>query len=362
MFSISKFNDGKREMVQASEERVEKYVEVVREVHKSCTTYDVHIHPFEVFFNPLEYKEDPDLKGLFSLGNAKYSRPTLQSLKNSLAKGEEDSFNTPDSRSLRFFLRRSYFHTGPFVFRSLFDIAEIDKGLLLLVARGNGALEEQMDLVFRMYSDDKRFCLAGSIPNSIRNEGIRSFLKTQIDKYAIVAVKAHPNLSGIDLNESAGKERIEYIIDACSILDLPLIIHVGRSNHLTGNASRFAEIANFKAVNLKTSIPIVMAHGGAYGIPSSEIREVVIPVLRELLDTNENLCIDISGLHFESIRQLLVSIDIERILFGSDALYYDPFATEMRLLAALESAHLKIEESYTKIISENIERRSFQWE
>jgi predicted TIM-barrel fold metal-dependent hydrolase len=355
-------SDGKREMAQAMGKRVEKYLEVMRGVHSSCTTYDMHVHPFEVFFTPLDYKDDPDLQGLSSLGNAKYFTPTLEGSKDSLEHWDEDSpGNIPDQRSLRFFLRRKYAHTGPHVFRSLFDVAEIDKGLLLPVASRNGALGEQMDLAFRMFSTDERFYLAGSVPNSIKNQEILRFLKTQIDKYSIVALKVHPNLSAIDLKESAGKERIECILDACSNLNLPLIIHVGRSNYLTGCASRFAEIENFRAMNLKTSIPIVMAHGGAYGIPTSEIRQSVIPVLRELLETNENLCIDISGLHFGPMCQLLASIEIERVLFGSDALYYNPFATEMRLLAALESAHLKIEESYRKIISQNIESRLFQW-
>jgi predicted TIM-barrel fold metal-dependent hydrolase len=351
----------KREMVRASEERIEKYVEVTRKVHNSCTTYDVHIHPFEIFFNPPGYKEDPDLKGLFSLGNVRYSKPTLESLKNSLAKEEGNLSNMHDSRFLQFFLRRTYFHTGPFVFGSLFELAGIDKGLLLPVARGSSSFEEQMDLVFQMYSDDKRFCLAGSVPNSIRNEDIKSFLKTLIDKYTIVAVKAHPNLTGIDLRESAGKERIEWILDACSSLNLPVIMHAGRSNHLSGEAGRFAEIENFKNINLRASIPIVMAHGGAYGVSSSEIREKVIPELRELLETNENLCIDISGLQYEAICQLLGNVETERILFGSDALYHDPFVMEMRLLAALDGVNLNIEESYTKIVSKNIERRSFRW-
>ena len=347
-------------MVWASEERIEKYVEVTREIHNSCTTYDVHIHPFEIFFNPQGYKQDPDLKGLFSLGNIKYSKPTLKSLKNSLSKQERNLPNMHGSRFLQFFLRRTYFHTGPFVFRALFDLARIDKGLLLPVARGSSSLE-QMDLVFQMYSDDKRFCLAGSVPNSIRNKDIKSFLKTLIDKYTIVAVKAHPNLTGIDLKELAGKERIEWILDACSSLNLPLIMHAGRSNHLPGEAGRFAEIENFKNINLRASIPIIIAHGGAYGMSSNEIREKVIPVLRKLLETNENLCIDISGLQYEAICQLVGNIEIERILFGSDGLYHNPFVMEMRLLAALDDANLNIEESYTKIVSKNIERRSFRW-
>jgi predicted TIM-barrel fold metal-dependent hydrolase len=359
---MSKPNGAKRGMIQGMGKRVEKYLEVMRGVHSSCTTYDMHVHPFEVFFTPLDYKGDPDLKGLFSLGNAKYFTPTLEGLKDSLEDWDEDvPDNTPDQRSLRFFLRRKYAHTGPYVFRSLFDIAEIDKGLLLPVASGNGALEEQMDLVFRMFSTDERFYLAGSVPDSIKNQEILRFLKTQMDKYSIVALKVHPNLSAIDLKEPAGKERIECILDACSNLNLPLIIHVGRSNHLTGSSCRFAEIENFRAMNLKTSVPIVMAHGGAYGIPPSEIHQIVIPVLRELLETNENLCVDISGLHFGSMCQLLASIEIERILFGSDALYHDPFTTQMRLLAALESTHLNIEECYRKIISKNIENRLFQW-
>jgi predicted TIM-barrel fold metal-dependent hydrolase len=342
-------------------DRIERYVEIIKEVHQEHTTYDVHMHPFEVFFDPLEYKENPDVKGLFSVGGVRYLKPTPEGLIISSAKAGGDFLQALDSRVLRYILRRKYSHTGPFVFGSLFDIAEIDKGLLLPIARGNDGVDAQMDLISRMYSNDKRFCLAGCIPASIQNEEILRCIRTQIDKYDIVAIKAHPNLSGVDLKGAAGKERIECIVDACSALDLPLIMHVGKSSVIKGNASRFAEIANFKDMKFKASVPVVMAHGGAYGIPPGEIGEVVIPVLRELLDANENVCIDVSGLQCESMCQLLASIDVERILFGSDALYCDPFVMEICLLNALQSVHPKIEESYCKIISENIEKRAFRW-
>ena len=96
-------------------------------------------------------------------------------------------------------------------------------------------------------------------------------------------------------------------------------------------------------------------------MPFPEVREKVIPVLRELMETNENLCIDISGLQYEAICQMLENVETERILFGTDALYHDPFVMEMRLLAALDEAKLNIEDSYIKIVSENIEKRSFRW-
>lgn len=344
------------------EDRTKRYLQVIREVHKSHTTYDMHIHPLEVFFNPLDYEEDQELKGLFSLGKMKYSRPTFGSVSDSWAREEAGPSHELSPRVLRFFLRRRYYHTGPFVFRSILDIAEIDKGLLLPVAPENGSLEIQMKVLFRMYSSDKRFRLAGSVPNTVGNDEVKSFLKTQKDTYAIVAVKVHPNLTGINLKETRGKDRIECIIEACSLLNMPLILHSGRSNHLSGSASRFAEIENIKNIDLRARVPVVIAHGGAYGMSSSEVMDVVIPQLRGLLAANDNLYVDISGLNYELISCLLESIEIERILFGSDALYENVFTMEMRLLAALESAHFKMEESFMKITSENIKKTIFRWE
>lgn len=191
---------------------------------------------------------------------------------------------------------------------------------------------------------------------------MRNFLKNQKDKYAIVAVKVHPNITEIDLRETAGKDRVECIIEACSWLDMPVIIHGGRSSHLSSSAAKFAEMGNIKDINLNARVPVVIAHAGAYGMSSKEVVDEVIPELRELLATNDNLYVDISGLNYESISLLLGSIDVERILLGSDALYENVLTVEMRLLAALESAHLKTEESFVKITSENIEKTLFQRE
>ena len=337
------------------ERKIEKYLQIIRKVHKCNRIYDMHVHPLDVFFNVAEYKEDQHVKGLFSQGERHYSKPTLKILKELFMRGDMHSSHNLNSRLIQCFLRKIYLHTGPYVFRSIFDISEIDKGLLLPVASENVPIDEQMELVFRMYSGDKRFYLAGSVPNTISNENVERFLEKQRDRYSIVAVKIHPNITGINLGDPEGKERIECVIRACSRLILPVVIHSGKTHDVSGKSFNFAEIKYFKDINLSSAAPVILAHGGAYGVPSSEIRDGIIPVLKELLNMNQNLCIDISGLTCDAIYILLSNIEIGKILFGSDALYENPFVMEMRLVSALDSTNLNIEQSLVKIMSENIE-------
>jgi predicted TIM-barrel fold metal-dependent hydrolase len=202
--------------------------------------------------------------------------------------------------------------------------------------------------------------MAASVPNTVRNEDVESFLQEQIKYYGIVAVKIHPNVTGINLGISVGKERVECIIAVTDQLGLPIIIHGGKNDVLKNNNGRFAEISKFKDINLKSSSPVIIAHGGAYGISASEMVDEVIPTLKKLLSQYENLCIDISGLRESAILSLLSSVETERVLFGSDALYENEIMVAMRLLYALEQSGLKLETSLIQILSENAARAVFR--
>jgi predicted TIM-barrel fold metal-dependent hydrolase len=341
---------------------INRYIGKFKEIQKTFRTFDAHIHPTEIIFNLYSYREDPELKGLYALGKAKYRNPSLEDLlkENDGKTAVHSSKNY--GRILPLMLRQVYSHTGPRVFGDYFDILSIDRALLLPVSPETGTVEEQMAASFEMFKDDDRFRLAGSVPNTVRNEYVASYLKGQIDDYGIVAVKVHPNVTGIDLATLAGKERVECILAAGGSLHLPVIIHGGRSEILGDTKGRFADMANFRDIDFKTSSNVIIAHGGAYGMSDAEIADRVVPSLKKLLSAYGNLLIDLAGLRESAIVSLLSNVDSDRVLFGSDALYENEIAMGMRLLYALERTGAKSDDAPIRILSENAARTIFREE
>jgi len=103
----------------------------------------------------------------------------------------------------------------------------------------------------------------------------------------------------------------------------------------------------------------VIAHAGAYGCDHNEMEKDVIPVLKKLMKNHSNLMIDISGLKFEHLLSTLKSFDPKRILFGSDALYYDQWATMLKLAHAVKTLKMNIEDTLAQIISINPSKNIF---
>ncbi len=341
------------------DDRIDKYLCCIKEIRKSFKTYDIHIHPIEIFFNFLDYQEDLALKGLFRFGERTYKQPSLEELGKLKPSLEKHPLIHERSQITRMFFRSVYFHTGPRVFREYFDILGIDRGLLLPVAPEIGPIDQQMDLLNAMFNGETRFCMAGCVPNTIMNQQVYSFMKQQKEKHRVVATKIHPNITGINLNTSEGKERVECIIEASSNLGLPVIIHGGRSHFLKNDNGRFADISNLKDIDFNSSTPIIIAHGGTYGLSASEVMKEAIPVLKSLLCLYPNLNIDIAGLDHDTINRLLTCVEPERVLFGSDALYENQILMLVRFLYALESSGLNFEDSLIQILCENAANRIF---
>jgi predicted TIM-barrel fold metal-dependent hydrolase len=340
-------------MASPWDNKTQKYFQIVNEINESFKTYDVHLHPTDIISNLLDYKEVTDEEGLFSLGGGNYVHASLEKLPSEDDAEEMSLLLKRQPHLIPMLVRRTYNFSGPRVFLEYFHILGINKGLLLPVAPAVGSIEPQMAFIHRAFKNSRDFLLAGSIPNTVRNEDVLSFMLETVKKYKIIAVKIHPNITAIDLNEASGKERIECIVEASAQLGLPMVIHGGRSYLPDRGQCGYASIKNFLDINLTSAANIIIAHGGAYGHSADEIIIDVIPPLRKLLSSNENIYIDISGLNYRNVSLLLRSVEIDRILFGSDALYENQIMMLMRLMSALEDSKLELEDSLLRILSHN---------
>lgn len=337
------------------ENKIETYFCLIEEIKANWKVYDTHLHPVEVIFNNMSYQKNIKEDGIFSLNKSQYTQPSLINI---IEKHKSSKDLTAFIRSrpqlLQMILQNIYTHTGPKVFRNCFSLNFIDKGLMLPVAPEVGTTKQLMDLCHTMFKDDDCFSLAGSVPNTVSNQDVESFLKKESEKYKIIAVKVHPNITGIDLGIREGKERLEAIISAGSRLRLPVIVHAGCSRlFLNNRRAEFSSLFNFKDINFDVQTPVVLSHGGAYELACEEVNRDVLPLLIKLLKKFSNLLIDIAMLNHDVIKLLLTKIPIEKILFGSDALYQNQSLMLMNLIYALESSSLKLDESLINILSKN---------
>jgi hypothetical protein len=69
--------------------------------------------------------------------------------------------------------------------------------------------------------------------------------------------------------------------------------------------------------------------------------------------------IDISGLDFDALPMIFKQIDMQKILFGSDALYHRQWAGLVRSMYALEKSHEDIEYNFAQIVSINPAKHIF---
>jgi predicted TIM-barrel fold metal-dependent hydrolase len=90
-----------------------------------------------------------------------------------------------------------------------------------------------------------------------------------------------------------------------------------------------------------------------YGCDVQEIEQEVLPILQKLLSKYANVMIDISGMDFAPLFAALNQIDFERILFGSDALYYKQWAMIVKLAHALKKSKSDLVTALPQIISIN---------
>jgi predicted TIM-barrel fold metal-dependent hydrolase len=234
--------------------------------------------------------------------------------------------------------------------------------LLLPVAPSSGGIKSQMRAMAKMFGNDRRFLMGCSIPNSIGSKEISKFVTQMVNQFDIKAIKLHPNITGIDLRSRIGKERVENILCACGESGLPLIIHGGRSPIVRNPvAASYSSIDNLESINWgKTGETVVIAHAGSYSCDLHETEQEVLPRLKKMLSLYANLMVDVSALEIDALLAVLKNIPIDRILFGSDALYESQWSSMVKVLYALSETTSHIEEQFIQIASINPSKYIFK--
>ena len=344
--------------MKIEERDVKKYLEAAKNIKNGYEIYDTHVHPFELIFNQFEYQANPNKPDLYGIKGAKYIPPEISSIHLS-TNDDKDSLTSKWQKKIFYLMiRRLYGHSGPKVFGDHMELSGIDKSILLPVTQPKESTDPMMLLMAKMFGKDKRFLMSGAISNFIKNEQIKQKIKELIEQFGIRAIKFHPNVSEVDLNTSYGKERTEAILCACGECGLPLIIHGGRSSILKNTeTAAYSSIYNLECINWGVSQnTVIIAHAGAYSCELQELENEILPRLNKMLLKYDNLMIDVSALDIEALTIVLKNIELERVLFGSDALYETQWFAIVKLLYVLSGMTADSEKDFIQIAAINPSR------
>jgi len=334
-----------------------EYLAIIKKIKSSSTFYDVHAHPFEVVYGCDSYHPINKCIGLYSNGrNTRYKKPKVSNIFYGEATQKicfSKSFTKPTAMKEK--LSKVYCYTGPAVFNDHMDITGIDHVLLLPVLLPHISSDDQLSDMVKFFKYDERFSFAWTIPAAISNDDIFSYINDVKTKHHILALKINPSLSILDLSTPSGIDRIESILDTCNRLQLPLILHGGNSPLApTAESKKYCTIPYFEHIDWAISdSPVVFAHACAYDCLASQVGGEILPKLNQMIRKFSNILIDISALKGHVIKLVIENIPVEKILFGSDALYYPQWHILLNLLVALEQNTAKFEDPFIEITSTN---------
>lgn len=341
------------------------YLSIVQALRSSCSFYDSHVHPYEVIFDRFSYQDEGPFEDLRCLAGRGYAAPVPSGFK-----FQENAEVDVDARSQRFkdiwvmLLRKVYGSVGDRVFGDHMDLSGMDKVLMLPVPLEScdaQSFDARMCWVSRLYGNAQRFRIAGSVPAVVADHAIGAYCEAQVKRYGIRAMKCHPVISGIDLGSSGRKQWLEALLSACRGLQLPLVLHGGRNSpYWEGNRGDFGSLEHLKEVDLSLSgAPVVLAHAGCHRCTLQQVEQEELPLLNRLLERHANLYVDISGLAYQQLKLVLKSVDHDRILFGSDALYVQQWEAVTMTMHALKELGHNVEDAFVKIASINPEKTIF---
>jgi predicted TIM-barrel fold metal-dependent hydrolase len=347
-------------------EETSGYLSVLTGLRGSCPFYDTHVHPYEVLFDRFSYEEQSDRSGVLSLPGKCYTAPAAGRFRFP----EMADFNDePRSQRLQdisaMLLRKVYGSVGEQVFLDQMELGGIDKVLLLPIATEAGDCDHfdaRMRWVKRCYPNEDKFWIAGSVPGALGCEAIRGYAGDLQRQFGIRAIKFHPVVSGIDLGTGPRKQWLEMLLIACHELKLPLVIHGGRNNpYWGGSRGNFGALQHLKEINISLSqSPVILAHAGFHYCGVREIEMEALSVLEKMLKKHSNLYVDISGLGFEPLKRVLQSVESDRIVFGSDALYAPQWEAVTMTMHALKELGMKLEDSFVQFASINPQKTIFR--
>jgi predicted TIM-barrel fold metal-dependent hydrolase len=310
-------------------------LEWVRDLGKNYPFFDMHVHPYEVLTGDVSFNPDPQIEGLFNKGMFRYHPPVLDNI--------NPSQPMPDNQhGLLLAARLTYNHTGPKVLTDQIDLVGLSGALLLPVARTAGKAEEMLEVSQKMFEKEIRLFSGCALPIGIQPDKLADFFRFAHQRNGIRAIKFHHNLTGIDPLTKKGEELTNATLAAAGELNLPIVVHGGRSPGIEPIESReYGIISRLANVDWSISIaPVILAHAGCHGLTHAESIGA-ISVLNNLFEKHSNLMADTSNLEPPILQLVLEKISPTRLVFGSDALYVPIWKAWLRFLESLQlvSAH-----------------------
>ena len=320
-------------------------LDILTELAASEELFDIHTHPFNVADSVPAYRETSPRTGIFTRGYGHYVPPDPEAKKwDEGAAGEGDGKGGDvkvDQHLVRklYLLksRSTYNFTGPTVLNDQMALAGIKHALLLPVARPEDKGDDQMLEMERLFGAHQNFSMGYCVPNDCPTEKIVGDVGRIRNRFKVAALKIHPNLTGIDPSCRRGLDRMHHILEASRTYRLPVIIHGGYSKEFSdGDAVSFGCLDRLVHVAWETTDqPVIIAHAGFFGCGREEITNSGFPQLENLLVKHDHLLVDLAGLGPWVIQMIVKKIEKERILFGSDALYFSIQSSAVHTLVAL---------------------------
>ena len=309
--------------------------EWARDLGRTYSFFDCHVHPFDVLEGDVAYQSNEQSGMLFSKGSSVYHEPTVdQRLRSDtqFSIGEQDN-----ARAFVLASRFKYLHTGTKVIRDQLNMTGLSGALLLPVARVPGKSEELLQASRKMFQHDNCLYIGCAFPMGVSADRLATFFRSAWENYRICAIKIHPNLTGIDPYTSEGHDLIEATLEAAGTLDLPVILHVGRTTALKpSDSTEYGTLSHLEEINWSISTaPVIFAHAGCYELTEAEAT-MTLCKLNLLLEKHPNVIADTSNLHPSSLRLVLKKVSRDRLVFGSDALYIPIWKAWLRFLHALQ--------------------------
>jgi predicted TIM-barrel fold metal-dependent hydrolase len=198
-------------------------------------------------------------------------------------------------------------------------------------------------------------------------ENIRGILLNQIDKYKIKGIKLHPNIQKYYPHPSRNNKEIsDKLIELYKIInDLKLVVLIHSGISFLPDVNNFSkyDYANLeyfypidkKGDNFFSLIhnPIILAHLGCYNSLSRDFSKQ-----KYILRKYNNVYLDTSGQGSYMIKCCIDQcgeLALDRLIFGSDALYFNmPLAMDHTIVALSKSlGNISLDEKIEKVFSKN---------
>ncbi len=332
-------------------DQVDRCLAQVAEVGAACQLTDAHVHPLEVLLDAQRFQPSAEVQGLHSATATAYIPPAPDALRATQSGPPLDP--ALQRKLLQLTSARAYAHTGPRPLGDHLAAARVHRCLLLPVAGPDRP--DPLPRVAAMFGDDPRFALACCPGNDVPVADLEGAVRDAVAAHGVCAVKIHPAVTGIDTSRSAGLERIETLLTAAGRYGLTAVVHGGMSRNAPDpSGAGWGALDRWTDVDWScTDRPVVIAHAGAFDVDEADAVQDVLPAMAALLERHGHLRVDTSGLMQPVLVELLRRVQPERVVFGSDALYFAPWQAMVGLVRALELAGQDVTAALATIAGEN---------